>query len=69
MRRGIQGRDNSICKGLEARESLVHLAKSEVQLDWHIAWVPGAMQDGAGEAEAGAGSGGPGNNEPPFPRK
>lgn len=32
--RGIQGRDNSICKGLEARESLVHLAvfRSSIRL-------------------------------------
>lgn len=27
-KRGIQGREDSICKGLEARQSLVHLAKS-----------------------------------------
>lgn len=27
-RRGIQGREDSICKGLEARQSLAHLAKS-----------------------------------------
>lgn len=27
-RRRIQGRENSICKGLQARQNLVHLAKS-----------------------------------------
>lgn len=48
-RRGIQGRDNSTGKGLEARERLVHAAKfrSLVSLPQNLGL--GEMQDGSGE--------------------
>lgn len=48
-RRGIQGRDNSTGKGLEARERLVHAAKfrSSVSLPQNLGL--GEMQDGSGE--------------------
>ena len=60
-----QGGHNSICKGLEARESLVHLAKLRHSIRLAQTWLPGVMQDGAGEVEAVAGSRGTVNTEPP----
>ena len=47
-----QGGQNSICKGLEARESLVHLAKLRHSIRLAQTRLPGVMQDGAGEMEA-----------------
>lgn len=50
---------------LEATESLVHLAKLRHSIRLAQTWLPGVMQDGAGEMEAVAGSRGMVNTEPP----
>lgn len=50
---------------LEATESLVHLAKLRHSIRLAQTWLPGVMQDGAGEMEVVAGSRGMVTTEPP----